>query len=98
MHLFAHSIPPSVEFLDHYRLPSFIVLPVTAEDHNLITVRPEAILSPLETPEVFGYKRGQSKDLKASFHLEVLNGIPDVAASRDKVLNGCPTIAYETCQ
>jgi len=98
MDLFAHGVPPSVTFSFRFQLSFLIMLPVIADDHNLVTAGPEAALSPLEAYEVFGHKRRQSKYLKASFHLEILNGILDVAASCDKVLDRCPTIAYETGQ
>jgi len=73
-------------------------LPVTADNRDSVIVGPKLDLFLLETFEIFGDKRGQSEHLKASFHLEVLKGILDVAASCDKVLNGSPTIAYETGQ
>ena len=47
-----------------------------------VKVGSEAVLSPFETPEVFGHKRDQSGHLKASFHLRVANGILDVTAFR----------------
>jgi hypothetical protein len=56
MDLFAHRIPSSVKFSFHFRLPSFIVLPVIADDRDLITIRPKVILSFLETDEISGYK------------------------------------------
>ena len=63
-----------------------------------VKVRSEAVLSPFETHEVSGHKRDQSGHLKFLFHLKVANGILDVMASRNKVLNRSPTIAYQTFQ
>ena len=61
-----------------------------------VKIESETVPSPLETPQVSGYKRGQSDHFKVSFHLKIANGILDVMASHDKVLNRSTAITYET--